>query len=75
MKYLITDMYQPYLNYVDIYFPNAVSVVDSFHVVKMINSKIQEYIRRIIRKLNEKDEARHARLEQIRYQILIQGSL
>ena len=64
VKYLVTDMYQPYLNYVDIYFPNAVSVVDSFHVVKMINGKIQEYIRRIIRKLNEKDEARHARLEQ-----------
>ena len=64
VKYLVTDMYQPYLNYVDTYFPNAISVVDSFHVIQMINRKIQEYIRRIIRKLNEKDEARHARLEQ-----------
>lgn len=32
VKYLISDMYNPYISYVEKYFPNAVSVVDSFHV-------------------------------------------
>ena len=40
-------MYRPYIGYVDKYFPNAVSIVDSFHVVKMINDKILSYIRRL----------------------------
>ena len=47
VKYLISDMYRPYIGYVDKYFPNAVSIVDSFHVVKMINDKILSYIRRL----------------------------
>ena len=33
VKYLITDMYNPYLAYVEKYFPNAVSVVDSFLLI------------------------------------------
>lgn len=32
VKYLISDMYNQYISYVDKYFPNAVSVIDSFHV-------------------------------------------
>lgn len=34
VKFLISDMYNPYLNYVDQYFPNAVPVIDSFHVIQ-----------------------------------------
>lgn len=60
----ITDMYRPYINYVDSYFPNAISVVDSFHVIKMITGRLQAYLRRILRNLHEKDEQRHAKLEQ-----------
>ena len=33
VKYLISDMYNPYIAYTSKYFPNAVSVVDSFHVI------------------------------------------
>ena len=36
VKYLISDMYNPYISYVDKYFPNAVSVVDSFHVIQCL---------------------------------------
>ena len=64
VKYLVTDMYRPYINYVDSYFPNAISVVDSFHVIKMITGRLQAYLRRILRNLHEKDEQRHAKLEQ-----------
>lgn len=34
VKYLISDMYNPYICYVDKYSPNAVSVIDSFHVIQ-----------------------------------------
>lgn len=64
VKYLVTDMYRPYIDYVDTYFPNAISVVDSFHVIKLINSKLQAYLRKIARRLDEKDELRHEKLEQ-----------
>lgn len=34
VKYLISDMYNPYIAYVKKYFPNAVSVVNSFHNIQ-----------------------------------------
>ena len=64
VKYLISDMYKPYVAYVDQYFPNAVSVVDSFHVIKLINDKLSSYIRGVIRRLNDRDLKRHEELEQ-----------
>ena len=33
VKYLICDMYNPYINYTKRYFPNSIAVVDSFHIV------------------------------------------
>ena len=48
VKYLISDMYNPYLEYVNKYFPNAVSVVDSFHVSQWINNAITNYIRELM---------------------------
>lgn len=64
VKYLISDMYRPYIAYVDKYFPNAVSIVDSFHVVKMINEKILHYMRRLQSHYRQLDEKRHENLEQ-----------
>lgn len=65
VKYLVSDMYKPYIAYVDKYFPNAVSVVDSFHVVKMINHNIKKYILKILRGYKTRDEKLHARREQL----------
>lgn len=45
VKYLISDMYNQYITYVDKYFPNAVPVVDSFHVIQWIIRKVDNYIR------------------------------
>lgn len=44
VKYLISDMYNPYISYVDKYFPNAVPVVDSFHVLQWITRSIDNYM-------------------------------
>ena len=46
-------MHNPYLEYVNKYFPNAVSVVDSFHVSQWINNAITNYIRELIRDLRK----------------------
>ena len=64
VRYLISDMYRPYIGYVDKYFPNAVSIVDSFHVIKMINDKILRYMRSLQAKYKRMDEKRHEELEQ-----------
>ena len=58
VKYLITDMYNPYLNYVDSYFPNAVAVVDSFHVIQWITRLIEGYIRQLYKKFKARDKAK-----------------
>lgn len=55
VKYLISDMYNPYLSFVDKYFPNAVSVVDSFHVIQWIVRSIESYIRQLIKKFRQRD--------------------
>lgn len=55
VKYLISDMYNQYISYVDKYFPNAVPVVDSFHVIQWIVHKIDNYIRQLLKKYKQRD--------------------
>lgn len=55
VKYLISDMYNPYIAYVEKYFPNAVPVVDSFHVIQWITRSIDNYIRQLIKKYRQRD--------------------
>lgn len=55
VKYLISDMYNPYICWVGKYFPNAVPVVDSFHVIQWATHKIDMYIRTLIKNLKKRD--------------------
>lgn len=55
VKYLISDMYNPYISYVDKYFPRAMPVVDSFHVIQWITRLIENYIRALIKKFKQRD--------------------
>lgn len=55
VKYLISDMYNPYISYVEKYFPNAVPVVDSFHVIQWIVRMIDNYIRLLLKKFRQRD--------------------
>lgn len=64
VRYIISDMYRPYLAYVDKYFPNAESVIDAFHVIQLINRNFLNYIRRVIRRLDQRDRDIHERREQ-----------
>lgn len=62
VKYLISDMYKPYLAYVQKYFPHAVPVVDSFHVIQWITRMIDNYIRQLLKKYRQRDREREDRL-------------
>lgn len=62
VKYLISDMYNPYISYVEKYFPNAVSVVDSFHVIQWIVRMIDNYIRQLLKKYRQRDREYQDRL-------------
>lgn len=55
VKYLISDMYSPYIDYVNKYFPNAVSVVDSFHVIQWMIHSIDNYLRSLRKKYKTRD--------------------
>ena len=62
VKYLISDMYNQYINYVDKYFPNAVPVVDSFHVIQWITRLIDNYFRQLLKKFRARDKEREDQL-------------
>ncbi len=55
VRYLLSDMYNPYISFVDKYFPNAVPVVDSFHVVQWVVHAIDMYIRQLEKKYRQRD--------------------
>lgn len=63
VRYLITDMYKPFINYASKYFPNAVVAVDSFHVVHWIINEIQKYIRNLTNQYIKRDRERHMQKE------------
>lgn len=62
VRYLLSDMYNPYLSFVDKYFPNAVPVVDSFHVIQWIIHAIDMYIRQLERSYRQRDREKEALL-------------
>jgi len=64
VQYLITDMNNSYLRYVERYFPNAEPVVDSFHVLQWINMELDKFVRALQRSIAERDEARQKELSE-----------
>lgn len=64
VKYLITDMYDPYQFYIEKYFRNAKPVVDAFHVLQFINRYFLRYIRSVQHRPDDRDRRRHESLEQ-----------
>lgn len=56
VKFLICDMYNPYINYTKNYFYNSVAIVDSFHVISWLNRSINNYINQVKKRLQKRDE-------------------
>ncbi len=55
VKYLICDMYKPYINYTVHYFKNATPVIDSFHVLQWLLRLIRSYINDIKKEYQKRD--------------------
>ena len=55
VKYLISDMYNQYINFTSSYFKNAVSIVDSFHVIQWLLRLINIYINDVKKKYQKRD--------------------
>lgn len=55
VKYLICDMYNPYIRFTKRYFPNAIAVVDCFHVIQWINDRLKTYFNSIKKKYEKID--------------------
>lgn len=56
VKYLICDMYNPYINYVNKYFKNAICIIDSFHVIQWIVRELRNYINDLKKKYREQEK-------------------
>lgn len=55
VRYIVCDMYNPYINYTKRYFPNSIALIDSFHVVSWLNRLITISINDRKRKYQERD--------------------
>lgn len=62
VRFIISDMYEPYLKLKENYFPQAVSVVDSFHVIQWINNRINLFINKVKKEYQKKDDERRKKL-------------
>ena len=55
VKFIISDAYKSYMDYPQQFFPNAVSVLDSFHVIKFLTGRINDYINLVMKSYKKKD--------------------
>lgn len=56
VKGVISDAYGPYQDLCSKHFPNAKQILDSFHVVKFINGKINVFLNELLKKYREKQK-------------------
>lgn len=62
VKYVISDMYEPYVKMKEKYFNNAVCVIDSFHVIQWINNKINLFINEVKKQYQKRDDEKRKEL-------------
>lgn len=55
VKIIICDMYETYIRFAGSYFPNAIAIVDSFHVISKLNSLIRNYINSVKKRYQRQD--------------------
>lgn len=71
VKYIISDMYEPYLKYMNRYFPNAQTSIDSFHVISWLINRINAHLRKLIKKYeNDKNSDEYYLLKHIDWILL-----
>lgn len=56
VKAVISDAYGPYRSLCERFFPCAVPIIDSFHVVKYITGKLNSYVNDVLRKYRNRQK-------------------
>lgn len=56
VKFIISDMYDVYVHLNEAYFHNAVTIIDSFHVISNLENKLIVYINSVKRRYQERDD-------------------
>lgn len=56
VKYILCDMYAPYINLANTYLVKAEAVIDSFHVIQWINNRISIYINTVKKRYQKIDD-------------------
>lgn len=62
VKYILCDMYNPYINLTNTYFTKAEAVIDSFHVIQWINNRINLYINDVKKRYQKIDDDKRKEL-------------
>lgn len=60
VKGIISDAYRNYLEILPSYFPNSVSILDSFHTSRVIISSLNIYLNKLIKQFKDRDEKKWA---------------
>lgn len=55
VKGIISDAYAPYLTSIPEFFPRAVSILDSFHVSRILISNLNLYVNKLMRNFQDRD--------------------
>lgn len=58
VKFIISDMYDNYIDFPKKYFPNAETIIDGFHVIAWLNDRISTYIHSVKKEYQRKDNER-----------------
>ena len=58
VKFIISDGYQAYIDFPKEYFPNALSIIDSFHVTKFLINLLNIYLNKLMKKYQEIDNSK-----------------
>ena len=56
VKYIISDAYNTYLDFPEEFFPNAVSILDSFHATKYLIGLLNDHVNLLYRKFRDKNK-------------------
>lgn len=70
VKYIIIDMYRNYADLIRIFFKQAIICIDSFHVMKNINSAMDTIRKQVMRKYKDDKKSLNYKLLKYRYELL-----
>lgn len=74
VQYICVDMYQPYIDLIRIFFKNATICIDSFHVIKKINEKLDAVRKRIMRSYAKNKQSKEYKLLKYNKKLLLKDS-